>query len=195
MYKSIFNTVSAAGQSLLPPAGLSHVAMPALREAPELRPMQEGDADAVLGLIRKTMNASEAEYARQTLDFHFSCKTHDIADGRSYYVLEDNPAISGIVGLHRYCWDPPENVWLAWFAVDPVLQGQGLGKRLLKFAVDLARRQGYEKIFIETYSTPEFARARRFYRSQGFQKAGSVRSYLPNGGDMVVFSKELIPPV
>ena len=47
------------------------------------------------------------------------------------------------------------------------------------------------KFFIETYSTPEFARARAFYEAQGFTQIGEIQSYLPNGGDMVIFYKDL----
>ena len=36
-----------------------------------------------------------------------------------------------------------------------------------------------------------FADARAFYRAHGFQAAGNVRNYLPCGGDMVVFLKDL----
>ena len=54
-----------------------------------------------------------------------------------------------------------------------------------------AKQHGYMKFFIETYSTPEFARARAFYEAQGFAQIGEIQSYLPNGGDMVVFYKDL----
>ncbi len=100
-------------------------------------------------------------------------------------------SISGIVGLHFYHWGPAENVWLAWFAVDPELRGTGLGNILLKFIIEQAQNRGYLKLYIETYSTPEFAAARTFYEAHGFERIGNVESYLPNGGDMVVFCKEL----
>ena len=153
--------------------------------------MREEDIDAVSRLVSTAMNEDEGNQARETLEFHFACRRHGMDDGRTYFVLPEENRLLGIVGLHRYLWGPPENVWLAWFAVDPALRGTGLGKRLMAFIVDRAVDLGYAKLYIETYSTPEFAAARAFYESKGFVCAGGVHSYLPDSGDMVVYVKEL----
>ena len=158
---------------------------------PALRPMVQGDADTVAQLVGCAMNADEGRQARDTFTFHFSCREHGIDDGRAYFVLPAEGVIKGIVGLHCYSWGPPENVWLAWFAVDPGAHGQGLGAQLMQAITHYAIQLGYMKLFIETYSTPEFAKARDFYRAHGFAPAGGIQAYLPNGGDMVVFCKEL----
>lgn len=155
--------------------------------------MSGADVEGVARLISSAMNADEGNQARETLDFHFTCRLHGMDDGRTYYVLADTTSIQGVVGLHRYLWGPPENVWLAWFAVDPKLLGTGCGTRLLDYILDRATNGGYRKLYIETYSTPEFAAARRFYETKGFALAGGVQSYLPGGGDMVVYARELIP--
>ncbi len=156
-----------------------------------LRPLGEQEIESVVRLIGSAMNSDEAEQARKTLDFHVSCKQHALDDGRVYYVLAEGDAIQGIVGLHQYVWGPAENVWLAWFAIDPNHRGMGLGKRLLDYIIDRATKLGYAKLYIETYSTPEFTAARAFYQAKGFAQTGAVESYLPNGGDMVVYCKEL----
>ncbi|GMV90926.1 MAG: hypothetical protein AMXMBFR82_07040 [Candidatus Hydrogenedentota bacterium] len=149
------------------------------------------DISAVTRLIGRAMNQDEAGQAQKTFGFHFTCQRHDLNDGRRYFVLDRDGRIDGVVGLHQYLWGPPQNVWLAWFAVDPDHQKRGLGRQMLKFACRLAKQFGYMKIFIETYSTPEFAKARAFYRTMGFFHVGSVESYLPAGGDMVVYCKDL----
>lgn len=97
----------------------------------------------------------------------------------------------GIGGLHHYCWGPPENVWLSWFAVEPESQGRGLGVILLAAMTAEAHKRGYRRLFIETYSTSEFARARAFYAAQGFQAVAAIPSWQSDGGDMVVFFKNL----
>lgn len=153
--------------------------------------MVERDIDAAVCLISRAMNASEGNQAQETLRFHFSCRRHGIDDGRRYYILTQGSAINGIAGLHHYVWGPPENVWLAWFAVEPGIQGQGVGTLLLDAVARKASHRGYMKLFVETYSTPEFARARDFYRAKGFTEAGHIQAYLGSAGDMVVFSKDL----
>jgi len=160
-----------------------------------LRLLSDKDIASVVSLISLIMNSDEGNQAFKTLNFHCACKNYTLDDGRIYYVLVKGDAIKGVTGLHHYQWGPVENVWLAWFALDPSLHGQGLGKLLLDSVTSLAQELGYLKMFIETYSTPEFAAARAFYLSNGFVLAGSVRSYLPSGADMVVFIKELTPNV
>lgn len=174
------------------PSGDSGLAAPS-RPTPRcrLRPMEESDIDAVFRLVSNAMNEDEGNQARETLEFHFACRRYGMDDGRTYFVLPDENGVFGIVGLHRYLWGPPENVWLAWFAVDPSLRGGGFGKLMMAFIVDRAIELGYVKLYVETYSTPEFATARKFYESSGFTRAGEVDSYLPNGGHMIVYAKEL----
>jgi ribosomal protein S18 acetylase RimI-like enzyme len=51
-------------------------------------------------------------------------------------------------------------------AVDPAYQNRGLGERLLRAAIALARQEGCTQIILET------AHAERFYRRHGFEKLG-----------------------
>jgi GNAT superfamily N-acetyltransferase len=155
--------------------------------------MTEYDIDHVVRLIGRAMNLDEADQARKTFEFHFACRRHALDDGRTYYVLEEGEQIRGVAGLHHYVWGPSQNVWLAWFAVDPDQHRRGLGRNLLRFIEDRAQQLGYMRLFIETYSTPEFAKARAFYGTTGFFRVGHIDSYLPNGGDMVVLCKDLAP--
>jgi len=156
--------------------------------------MQETDLSAAVALVSRTMNPAEGKYARKTFEHHFRCLRHEIDDGRTHFVLAGGDSILGLVGLHAYPWGPPENVWLSWFALDPRLQGQGWGSAMLDIVTYEARHRNFMKFYIETYSTPEFSRARAFYRAHGFRQVGGIPSYLPDGGDMVVFYKSLNSP-
>lgn len=156
-----------------------------------LRPLVEADVHAVVRLIELGMNRCEAQQAAKTLEFHFACKNQNLNDGRNYYVVVVDSAVQGIVGLHHYCWGPSENVWLAWFTVETGRQGEGLGQILFHFVLDRARQWGYRKLFVETYSTQEFASARSFYQKMGMIPAGIVTPYLSEGGNMIVYYKDL----
>lgn len=156
-----------------------------------LRPLLEDDIGPVVDLIGRAMNPAEAREARETFFLHFACKRHGINDGRDYYVLSQDSSVIGVVGLHHYSWGPPENVWLAWFAVEPETKGQGLSQKMLAFALERARQLAYRKLFVETYSTPEFAAARTFYQKMGMVPAGIITPYLPGGGNMIVYYKDL----
>ncbi|HOP40540.1 MAG TPA: GNAT family N-acetyltransferase [Geobacteraceae bacterium] len=148
-------------------------------------------ADEAATLIGEAMNADEKAWARATIERHFAMRAKGLDDGRRYFALPANGAVVGITGLHHYEWGPDENVWLGWFAVSPKLQGRGFGTHLLTETEQAARALGYRKLFIETYDTPTFARAIRFYQRAGFRKAGTIETYLPDGSAMLVLLKEL----
>lgn len=154
-------------------------------------PMREEHIGRTVSLVSRAMNPEEGGYAAQTLHLHFSARKAGIDDGRVLHVLADRGRIVGTAGLHHYAWGPPENVWLSWFALDPNLHGRGLAASLLEAVAEDARQRNFMNLYIETYSTPLFARARGFYRAQGFAEVGGIPRWLPDGGSMVVFYKDL----
>lgn len=156
-----------------------------------LAPMSESDAEAASALISRAMNADEGRWAARTMAFHYGCRRHGLDDGRTYYVWKQDGAVTGLVGLHHVVWGPEENVWLAWFAVDPDRQGRGLGRTLLAAVEKIAIERGYRKLLVETYEQDDFDTARRFYESNGFRKTGRIADYLGDGSAMVVYAKAL----
>ncbi len=156
-----------------------------------LNPMGEGDIEAAAALVARAMNVDEGRWAARTMRFHYGCQTHGLDDGRSYFVRWQGDAIVGLVGLHHAVWGPEENVWLAWFAVDPDWQGKGLGRELLVAVERIAAARGFRKLLVETYEHPDFDKARRFYERNGFQHAGQIMDYLPDGSPMVVYARRL----
>jgi ribosomal protein S18 acetylase RimI-like enzyme len=57
---------------------------------------------------------------------------------------------------------------LRWFLVDPAARGLGLGKRLLREAIEFSRGCGYETIFLWTANV--LTTAARLYQDTGFEK-------------------------
>lgn len=156
-----------------------------------LREMQAQEIEEACALIAYAMNPDEGTWARKTLDFHFKCQQHGLHDGRHYYTYRPQQRLVALTGLHHYEWGPPENVWLAWFAVHPDFQRQGIGRQLLTAIEQLAIRQGYSKLFIETYDHPDFDRATKFYEACGFQQVGMIDHYLSDAESMIVYLKPL----
>ncbi len=153
--------------------------------------MNKGDIPEAVDLIRRAMNQDEADWADKTMHFHFGCAENNLDDGRYYFVWKNGSKVQGITGLHQYNWGPKENVWLAWFALDPDLHGKGLGSKLFDEMVSLAIKMGFKKMFIETYISPTFEKARMFYQNKGFKPAGEIENYLPDGEAMIVYLKVL----
>jgi GNAT superfamily N-acetyltransferase len=157
----------------------------------ELRPLTLTDLDTVVALIGEVMDNEKASWAHTALSRHFQLQTHGFNDGRTYFAAMEDAQLRGISGLHYYDWGPRENVWLGWFAVQTSAQGQGLGKQMLRGVEAIARAQGHRKLLVETYDSPVFAKAHRFYAHQGYTLAGKIHSYFPEDVAMIVLQKSL----
>ena len=59
-----------------------------------------------------------------------------------------------------------EGAHLRWFIVDPGQQGLGIGKRLLKSALDFSRKCGFPRVHLWTFAGLDAAR--RLYETHGF---------------------------
>jgi GNAT superfamily N-acetyltransferase len=158
-----------------------------------LVPMKREDIPGAVDLIRIAMNEDEADWADVTMHHHFGCVENSLDDGRHYFVWKNGSKVHGIVGLHQYNWGPTENIWLGWFALDPDLHGKGLGSELFDRALSRAKEMRFRKLFIETYASQTFEKARRFYEKKGFEQIGKIENYLPDGEAMIVYLKVIGP--
>jgi len=72
-----------------------------------------------------------------------------------------------IVGAIAIVGQPDRTAQLRWFLVHPDARGRGLGKRLLRDAVDFCRQRNYKSVFLWTISDLKIAA--HLYRDAGFQ--------------------------
>ncbi|BAY49357.1 GCN5-related N-acetyltransferase [Scytonema sp. HK-05] len=102
--------------------------------------------------------------AREFCDFCEQYNTeHDllvtaIADNR----LIGSVAIVGDAGSS----DHTDGARLRWFIVDPAYQGRGIGKTLLKQAIDFSRRKAFPKVYL--WTVDKLPQSRHLYESIGF---------------------------
>ena len=161
----------------------------------KIQPMTRSESAEAVDLIKLSMNADEAAWAEKTFQYYFECLDNDIDSARTYYCALSNnggdDVLCGLVGLHYYRWGPVENAWLSWFAVHPDYQGKGLGGFLINEIEKKAVESGYRKLFVETYNSAEFEKARNFYIKMGYSKPGEIEDYLPDNTAMIVFKKNL----
>lgn len=153
--------------------------------------MRREDSHKAASLIERAMNPKEAKYAQTAFERHFAMRDVGSHDGRYYFLAWNAGELVGITGLHHWAWGPEENVWLGWFAVEPLRQGTGLGTWMLSATEQEARELGFKKLFVETYDHPDFKGAIDFYRTKGFRHAGSIKWWLSDDESMVVMMKRL----
>lgn len=77
--------------------------------------------------------------------------------------------------------------------VDPKLQGQGIGRRLLRELLSIAKSREADTAFLEV--RPSNLQALSLYFSEGFNEIGNRRDYYParfGREDAVILAKELV---
>jgi ribosomal protein S18 acetylase RimI-like enzyme len=113
----------------------------------------------------------------------------DGLSGQSYQVLgaEVEGSLSGWI-----CWGPTPCTLgtydLYWLAVDPALQGAGIGTLLVG---EMERRlAGVARlIVVETAGRPDFGATRAFYDARGYVPTATIPDFYAPGDDQVVFVK------
>lgn len=133
------------------------------------RPVTDADAPGLIALIDRCF----ADYPGCVLDTVVeepalqAPHTAYTAKGGQVWVVADGPDIKASVGLM-----PDGSGWqLIKLYVHPLAQGQGLGRHLLAFAEDEARRRGAQGLSL--WSDTRFVKAHALYEKNGYRKGGS----------------------
>jgi ribosomal protein S18 acetylase RimI-like enzyme len=94
------------------------------------------------------------------------------------------------------CWGPTPCTLgtydLYWMAVDPTVQGSGIGAALLREME--GRLAGSARlIVVETAGRPDYRPTRAFYEARGYRRAAIIPDFYAPGDDQVVYVKTLTP--
>jgi ribosomal protein S18 acetylase RimI-like enzyme len=86
-----------------------------------------------------------------------------------------------------------ESTWdLYWIAVDPALQGRGVGRALYAAFVERMRTRAGRNVRIETSSKEDYAATGGFYERLGFRIDGRLRDFYAEGDDLLTFYKSIV---
>lgn len=98
------------------------------------------------------------------------------------------------IGGFAYC--EPERATNGTFnllaiAVDPAMQGCGLGSALIAALEQQLRAEGARVLIVETSALDAYADSRAFYLARGFSEEARIRDFYDQGEHKVVFWKPL----
>lgn len=85
-----------------------------------------------------------------------------------FIAVDENDTILGTNGLYSLQEDLDDSYWLGWYCVDPNHRGKGIGKALLNYCVDEAKRRGKKYLKLYTSTDPNEAKAQEVYEKSGF---------------------------
>lgn len=153
------------------------------------RGIEPADRSPVSRLLAATgfFNAEELEVAMELVDDRLS-----LGDESHYrfLVAEDGGTVAGYA-----CWGPipgtAESADLYWIAVDPTLQGLGVGRALLADAEAWMTAAGRPRVYLETAGRAQYAPTRAFYLACGYHVAAELEDFYAPGDAKVMFLKVL----
>jgi ribosomal-protein-alanine N-acetyltransferase len=133
-----------------------------------------------VGQVRSEDIAAIADIERRSFSDPWSEQSFRdvLAHSRMFFVCAraggDGSAAHRVVG-YVVAWFAAGQGEIANLAVDPDARGRGIGSALLDAALDEARHQRTDEVFLEVRSSN--LRARQLYESRGFAEVGRRRRY------------------
>jgi len=82
---------------------------------------------------------------------------------------------------------------LYWLAVDPTVQGKGIGTTLVRAVERELRDRGARMLLVETSSRPDYSNTRAFYARCGYTEAARIRDFYAPADDRIMLTTRLTP--
>jgi ribosomal protein S18 acetylase RimI-like enzyme len=154
--------------------------------APALRPLSAADRRRIEEITRAVLvfRDDEVPVALEVFD--------GAVGGSPDYIALGATVDDRLMGW--ICWGPTPCTLgtydLYWMAVDPTMQGSGIGAALLREME--GRLAGSARlIVVETAGRPDYRPTRAFYEARGYRKAAIIPDFYAPGDDQVVYVKHL----
>ena len=96
----------------------------------------------------------------------------------TFYTVWDGSALAGFGALKHLSAGHAE---LKSMRAAPDFLGQGVGKAILRYLIDEARKRGYDRLSLETGRTPDYDAARVLYRRHEFADCPPFGGYRDDG--------------
>jgi len=148
------------------------------------------DRPAILKIIEATKMFSDAEIAVATELIDIVLQRPDQKDYLIYVSVNAEDAVCGYI-----CIGPTpatEGTFdFYWMAIEPRLQGQGLGQALLHHAEQYVRSCHGRLIIIETSSQDKYYLTRKFYLKNNYSVIAQIKDFYRLGDDRLIYVKYL----
>lgn len=153
-----------------------------------VRPIVAGDRTPLGHMLRRIeqFKPDEVEVAEELIAASLNDPQ---GSGYTCLVAEDGALVGYI------CFGPTPMTQathdLYWIAVDPAVQGRGVGKALYAACAGQIRALGGGQVRIETSSQEAYAATGGFYERLGFTIDGRLRDFYAPGDDLLIFYSKL----
>lgn len=154
----------------------------------ELVPEDRPELERILSATRM-FSAEEVDVALELIDIGLGRRE---GDGYRFLVAEQDGRVAGYACFGRA--PMTDETWdLYWIAVDPIVQGRGIGARIMRAVEEAARAGGARLLVVETAGRADYAPTRAFYEGLGYPERARLPDFYRDGDDKVVHVKRLAP--
>lgn len=153
-----------------------------------IRPIEIDDRPEVMKLAEASglFKPNELEAVGEVLD---ACLTGENGPDQHWIAFDQGELLAVAYYAPEQMSD---RVWNLFFiAVRPDQKGKGLGKQIIQYVEESLAGRGERLLIVETSGLASFEDTRAFYRSCGFEQAGSIRDYYGPGDAKVIFIKDI----
>jgi GNAT superfamily N-acetyltransferase len=154
----------------------------------EIRTVQPGDRARIHQILVAT-NVFTEEEVHVALELIDTVLHHP--EQRDYEIYTAVTEKNNVVGY--YCVGPTPLTQgtfdLYWIAVDPLVQGHGIGHRLDMHAVERIRSLGARLLIAHTSSLPRYEKTHMFYLRNGYTELARIKEYYKHDDDLVIYGK------
>lgn len=155
-----------------------------MREA-VLRPLRRADRAEIERIVRATgaFHEDEVAVAMELVDA-------DASEGYRFVVAEVEGKVAGYAcfgatPLTLGTWD------LYWIAVDPRMQGRGIGRELMNAVESAVRAEHGRIILIETGGKASYGATRSAYIAWDYHEIARVPDFYELGDDKVIYQRRV----
>jgi ribosomal protein S18 acetylase RimI-like enzyme len=159
--------------------------------------LQPNDRARVAELLVSTavFSPDEIEVALQLFDATVEGEGSAGADDAQVPDYEFTGAFDGERLLGYACIGPTpatEGTFdLYWLAVDPAVQGKGIGRTLVQDVERQLRERGARMLLVETSSRPDYSNTRAFYARCGYTEAARIKDFYAPADDRIMLTTRL----
>ena len=162
------------------------------------RPSQIKQIHALTQACGEKMNAEGIFQWSETYP-NFGVFQNDIERGELYVFMSEEKVVGCIVISTKMDEEYKTVNWLSQtsdhyyihrLAVHPSYQGNGIARRLMDFAEDMAVENNKVSIRLDTFS--QNLRNQKFYQARGYKRLGSI--YFPKQSEFPFYCYELLLP-
>jgi GNAT superfamily N-acetyltransferase len=159
----------------------------ALRET-----LEPADVEAVRALVAATgmFNAEEVAIAAELVE---ETLRRGKASGYEFVMATEAGRLVGYACFGRI-EGTQASFDLYWIAVEPGLQGRGLGQRLLARSEARVREAGGGRLYVDTAGRAQYEPTRRFYARAGYRVDAQLADFYAPGDAKLIFVKALGTP-